>query len=298
MDDSIPGFRLRTQVGSDAIGLWFDAEQISLERKLTVKVLKPEFAEHEVARREFLAEMDRVAQLTHNNLLQVVDTIREGTLALVTDRIGHKTLAMQLADGKPLGKTPSLRFARGVAKALHYLAGEGFAHKSVTPRLITFREDGGIRLVTFRYVIPIQEQIALKGRLAQDPHYVAPEQIMGEEPVGPNTPCYQIAALLFHMLAGKPPHGGDSQKEIAKAHMTKPFPSLKRSQPFLEPKGIYDLIAACTVRSPADRPTLEEVIDGLDALMRGEDPGIEPPAAREDGPVRLRSRRRRRRRRR
>ena len=61
----IPGYRLRAQVGEDAIGLWFDAEQRGLGRNVTVKILRPRYDQVEAARKQFLAEMDRLAPLDH-----------------------------------------------------------------------------------------------------------------------------------------------------------------------------------------------------------------------------------------
>lgn len=288
----VPGYRLRAQVGADALGYWFDAEQESLGRKLTVKVLRPEYEQHPAARREFLAEMDRLASLDHPNLIHVLDTRREGVLALVTDRV-VRNLATLLRPKKPLGEGPSVTYITGVVRALKYLQEQGFAHKNVTPRLITVREEGGCRLVTFRNVITIEELAALKGKLTQDASYIAPEQLAGEDPVGPTTPCYQIGALLFHMLAGMPPHGVGTPQEVARAHLTEEFPSLKRFQPFLAP-GIYRIIDSCTRRVPAERATLEQVSNALDSLAQGKD--FDEDGKPREKVVTPRPRRRRRRR--
>ena len=68
----IPGYRLVKQVGSDAVGLWIEAEQENLGRTVIVKLLKPEFAAHAGARREFAAEMDRLAGLEHPHIMRVI----------------------------------------------------------------------------------------------------------------------------------------------------------------------------------------------------------------------------------
>jgi serine/threonine-protein kinase len=291
---SIPGYRLRRPVGSDAIGIWFDAEQESLGRKLTLKVLKPEYEQHTAARNDFLAEMDRLAPIDHPNLARVLDSVREGTLALVTERIGIDSLARLLEPEMPLGEETALHYARCVARALHHLLGVGLAHKNVSPRLVSLHEDRGCRLVTFRHVLALEDLAKLKGRLVQHPDYVAPEQIAGHDDVGPTTHSYHVAALLFHLLAGVPPHGHGSPKEIAKKHFSEDFPHLKRLQPFLKPKGIYEFIDACTQRSPEERPDLARVIDALDDLVAGRSPGLAPTTTKPA--VAPRSRRRRRRR--
>jgi len=202
----IPGYRLRREIGGDSIGIWFDAEQESLGRQVTLKILKPALEAHAGARQQFLAEMERLAHLDHPNLIRVLDSIREGLLVLVTERIGTRTLANLTAAGKGIPERDALRMILDVARALHYLNGRGLAHKNVTPSLVAVRGDGSCRLVTFRNVIPLEEQAALKGRLAQDARYVAPEQLAGLDPVGPPAHVYQLGALLFHLIAGVAPH--------------------------------------------------------------------------------------------
>jgi len=288
----IPGYRLRRQAGVDALGLWFDAEQESLGRKVTLKVLRPQYERHDGARREFLAEMDRLAALHHRNLPQVLDSSHEGLLFLVVERCGPDTLQTLLEPGKPVAEAVALRAAKGVAAALACLVEHDLAYRNVTPSLVGLREDGGVRLATFRNVITMDELRGLRGRLAQDAAYVAPEQLAGEEPIGAATHSYHVAALLFHLLAARPPHGTGTPTEIARAHLTQPFPSLRRFQPFLS-RGIYTVIEACTQRAPGDRPGPAQLADALAALADGKDPGFEAPAKAVSAP---RPRRRRRRR--
>jgi serine/threonine protein kinase len=289
----IPGYRLRRQAGSDSIGLWFDVEQESLGRRVTLKILKPQYEQHQGARREFLAEMDRLAALDHPNLPRVLDTMRGDLLVLVVERVGAKTLDALLRPGKSLGVGPSLQHAVGVARALDYLTDNGLAHKNVCPSLIALRDQGGCRLVTFRNVVTLEQLAALKGRLAQAAAYIAPEQLAGEEEVGPAAHTYHLGALVFHMIAGRPPHGPGDMREVARAHLTEAFPSLKRFVPF-QNRGIYDFVAACTQRSPAARPDLQTVVEALEKLLEGKDPELGGHLGRKIVAPRPRRRRRRR----
>jgi serine/threonine-protein kinase len=291
VDVVIPGYRLRRQIGSDAIGLWFAAEQEKLGRGVLLKVLRPQYEHHEQARREFLAEMDRLSPLDHPCLPHVIDTFREGPLAIVLECSAERNLAEALEPRKGLGESVSCEHARDVASALAYLWERGFAHRNVSPSMILPLEGGRSRLITFRLVLPVAEFTAQKGKLSQDANYVAPEQVGGEAPIGATTHVYQVAALLHHMLAGRPPYPGTSPAEIAAAHVKEEFPSLKRTQPYLR-KGIYGLLAASTQKDPALRPSLPELVEALEAILAGKDPGIEPPKG--EGGIQLRSRRRRR----
>ena len=297
VDIEIPGYRLRRQIGSDPLGLWFDAEQESLGRKVTVRVLRPEHWGADARYREFLAEIDLLASVNHPSLTRVLDSQRDPLPAVEVERIDTRTLARLLEPGKPMGEDSSLHYAHCMAQALHYLQDRGLAIRDIGPRHVNLRGDEGCRIVTLSNVITLEEQAKLKGKLFQDARYVAPEQVGGERAVGPTTPCYQLGALLFHMLAGWAPHRIGPPMEIARAHLTEDFPSLKTAQPFLR-KGIYGLVSACTAPEPDDRPSLEAVVEALEVLKVGRDPGIRPkPKLRSKrGIVAPRSRRRRRRR--
>ena len=167
------------------------------------------------------------------------------------------------------------------ANALAYLVSQGLAGKNVSPVLVQLLGEAQCRRITFRSVITLQEFTGLKGRLTQDARYVAPEQLAGQHAIGPRTASYQVAALLFHMLAGLPPHVAPTPVEVARAHATQAFPHLKRLQPFLPP-GIYALIASCTQRDPSARPALPELVDRIEELSgRGpQGSGPSPPKRR------------------
>ena len=287
----IPGYRLRRLVGSDAIGLWLDCEQTSLERKLTVKVLKPEFETNAAAHREFLAEMDRLAMLNHPNLLQVLDSRREDPLALVTERIGAKTLATLVESRKPVPPDEALQHVLSVAQAMAYIHGEGFTHKNLRPELVAINASDVARVVTFRNIIPLEELGKLRGKVVQDARYVAPEQLGGSDEIGPKASSYQLASILFHLLAGQPPHLGTDTKELALAHFREPYPSLKSRQPFLA-GAILDLVADATQRDPGERPTPGEMAERIEDILAGNTKGR---ATSSGGAPRARRRRRRRR---
>jgi len=285
----IPGYRLRRHVGTDSIGLWFDCEQESLGRKLTLKALKPELEGNEPAAREFLAEMDRLAGLEHPNLLRVIDSNREPPLALITERIGAKTVASLLEQGKPVPRDDALKRMIDAARGLAYLHENGFTHKNLCPSMLAINESDVCRLVTFRNIVTFEELAALRGKLMQDARYVAPEQLGGERPIGAKASSYHLAAILFHLVAGAPPHDKGGAKPTALAHFKEPFPSLKGKAPF-HPAGLYELVEAGAARNPDERPSVAEMSDRMQEILEGKD----RKSGRGAAPTPRRRRRRRR----
>ncbi|MEM8885693.1 MAG: protein kinase [Planctomycetota bacterium] len=268
ISQQIPGYRLRRHVGTDAIGLWFDAEQESLGRKITLKTLKPDYEEHAGAHKEFLAEMDRLAALDHPNLLRVIDTRREKPLALVTERMTAATVAALLEGGKPVGREDALRPLIETARGLAYLHEQGLNHKNLHPGLLSKSDGGVVRIATFRNIVSHEELAAIRGKLVQDPRYVAPEQLGGDHAIGPKVSTYQLGAMLYHLLAAMPPHEGADAKETALLHFREEFPSLKKKQPFL-PAPLLDLVQEATQRDPEARPTVSEMADRMEEILEG-----------------------------
>jgi len=266
----IPGYRLRRHVGTDATGLWFDCVQESLDRKLTLKTMRPEFEGRDDVHQEMLAEMDRLAGLEHPNLLRLIDTRRETPPAIIVERIGGRTLARLLDDDGPVKWETAVSAIRDAALALDHLHGLGLTHKNPSPALIAINDSGVARLVTFRNIVPMEEVVELRGKLVSDPNYIAPEQLAGDKEIGAATSVYQLGALLFHLLAGAPPHVEEDAKQTALAHYRKPFPALKGKRPFL-PNSLYDLVGECTARDPADRPALADTAERLEDILEGRD---------------------------
>ena len=131
VDIEIPGYRLRRRIGSDLLGLWFDAEQQSLGRKVTVRVLRPEHWGVDARRREFLAETDLLLSIDHAHLTRVLDSQQDPLPAVQVQRIDRRTLARLLEPGKPIGEDSSLGNALCMAKALHYLQDRGLAIRNI-----------------------------------------------------------------------------------------------------------------------------------------------------------------------
>jgi len=282
----LPGYRLGPRIGGDSISEWYDAEQASLGRPVTVRLLKPGLTTNHAARAAFREEMDRLLLLDHPNLIRILDARRDPDLALVTERMG-RTLADDLEERRALGDAFALRAARDVLRGLLHLFENDLAHRNVCPGTVVVADEE-CRLVTLKGVIPLAELALLRGRLYQDARYVAPEQLAGDAPIGPPTASYQVAALLFHMVTGRPPHDGVSPAATARAHLNGGFPPLERIRPFPTP-GLAELIRSASERDPALRPSPEDMLAQVERLI--------PRASRGASPRSRRRRRRARRRR-
>ena len=193
-----------------------------------------------------------------------------------------------MEEQKPVPRETALRYLVDAARGLAYLHGKGFTHKNLGPAMLAINDSDVCRVVTFRNIVTFDELAALRGKLMQDARYVAPEQLGGEKPIGPAATTYQLAAILFHMLAGRPPHELGSAKETALAHFRQPFPALRGKAPFL-PAGIYALVEECTARDPDERPDASAMADRMEAILEGKDTSGKGAAPR---PRRRRRRRR------
>jgi serine/threonine protein kinase len=250
----IPGHRLGQRVGSDSLGVWYDAHQERLDRRVTAKLLRPEISHVTWARRGFLAEIERLAPLSHPNLTCVLDARHEGELALVVEWIGATSLARELEAGR-LGRAAALRRGRDVSHALAYLARDGLACRNLSPPVVRILPDGKCRLVALGNIVPFERLEHSPDRLAQDRAYAPPEQLDGTAPLGPRAASYMIAALLLHLLTGRTANAAG----IA--------PGRLRAEAAGGWSPLATLLLACMQREPGLRPPPAEVAGRLDELL-------------------------------
>jgi len=215
-------FTILQEVGVGGMSRVFEAEDISLGRRVALKILNRDCS-REAAR---LAQFEREARLTasfsHPHIVKVFSVGRDQSLFYI---------AMELVPGGSLddrirktGAQPEeemLRLAVEMVQGLRVAQGKGLIHRDIKPGNILFAEDGTVKIVDFGLAL-IQGDLDDSEELWATPYYVPPEKLHGE----PDTyrgDMYSLGAALFHALAGKPPHGKDTNS-IEELKKIKSFP--------------------------------------------------------------------------
>ena len=274
----VDGYRITHLVGRGGMGSVYRAEQISLGRQVALKVLSEELAEDPSFVELFLREAKAAASLNHPNIVKVfaVGSV-EGRPYFTMEFVPGGTVEERIAACGPLPIEEALHIALQTAEGLVYAAKKKLVHRDIKPGNLLLHSDGSVKICDLGIAATVDRQPAEEVRGGGSPYYIAPEQALGRA-VDPRADIYSLGVSLFTMLAGRPPFGGKSSREIALHHVKTPPPPLSSFRPDA-PQAVCDLVAAMMAKRPENRPqSAEEVRDKIKALLAGPVEAAKPAA--------------------
>jgi len=248
-------YRIERELGQGGMATVYLAEDLRHDRKVAVKVLRPELAAVLGADR-FVQEIKTTAQLQHPHILPLFDSGQaDGFLYYVMPYIDGETLRTKLDREKQLGVEEALRITTEVADALDYAHRHGVIHRDIKPENILLH-DGRPMVADFGIALAVSA--AAGGRMTETglslgtPHYMSPEQATAEKDITGRSDIYSLGAVLYEMLTGNPPHVGASAQQIIMKIVTEeaaPVTSLRKS---VSP-NVAAAVAQALEKLPADR---------------------------------------------
>jgi serine/threonine-protein kinase len=276
-------YETRSVLGEGATSVVYRAWDRELNRPVAVKVLRESVGMSEVARQRFRREAQTAAALAHPNLVTVYDAGEvEGQLYLV----------MELVEGRPLSgllspRGPELRSlveilwkaSLGVAAAHAH----GIVHRDLKPANVLVGATGEPKVADFglAHLSDSTKELTRTGATLGTPLYMSPEQVAGRsKEISPRTDVYALGAMLYEIVAGAPPHTGESIMEIyGKIARDEPRPP-RRVRPELS-KDLETIALKALEKEPGRRyASAGEFAADLRRHLNGE-----PIEARPTGPV-------------
>ena len=204
-------YRLDREVGAGGMATVYLAEDVRHDRRVALKVLRPELAAVIGAER-FLAEIKLTANLQHPHILPLFDSGEaDGYLFYVMPFIKGETLRDRLNREKQLPVADAVRITTEVASALDYAHRHGVIHRDIKPENILLH-DGQALVADFGIALAASKaggsRMTETGMSLGTPHYMSPEQAMGEREITARSDVYALGAVLYEMLTGDPPFTG------------------------------------------------------------------------------------------
>ncbi|HYV98739.1 MAG TPA: protein kinase [Gemmatimonadaceae bacterium] len=248
-------YRIERELGAGGMATVYLAEDLKHDRKVAIKVLKPELAAVLGAER-FVVEIKTTAALQHPHILPLFDSgTADGFLFYVMPYIQGETIREKLNRESQFGVDEAVRIAREVADALDYAHRHGVIHRDIKPENILLH-DG--RAMVMDFGIALAVSAAAGGRMTETglslgtPHYMSPEQATADKDITARSDQYSLACVLYEMLGGSPPHMGGNAQQIIMRIITdaaRPVTDLRKSVP----PNVDAALARALEKVPADR---------------------------------------------
>src|SRR6266508_2061412 len=222
-------YRIERELGSGGMAAVYLAQDIKHDRRVAVKVLRPELAAVIGAER-FLAEIKTTANLQHSHILPLHDSGSvDGFLFYVMPYIDGESLRDRLNRERQLPVNETVRLATEIASALDYAHRHGVVHRDIKPENILLH-DGSALVADFGIALAVStaggSRMTETGMSLGTPHYMSPEQAMGEREIGPRSDVYALGAITYEMLAGDPPFLGSTAQASGAKVVTEEAPPL------------------------------------------------------------------------
>jgi serine/threonine-protein kinase len=220
-------YRVESALGTGASAHVYAAWDVTLHRRVAIKVLHPALAEDGSFLRRFRAEAQASASLAHPHVLAVFDWGQDenGGPFVVLEHLGGGSLRDFLDAGRRLTVPQAVSVGQQAAEGLAYAHGRGFIHRDVKPANLVFDEDGRLRVADFGLARALAEAAWTEpaGALLGTARYVAPEQAEGK-PVDGRTDVYALALVLYESVTGIVPFAGDTTVATIMARVGAPLP--------------------------------------------------------------------------
>ena len=223
-------------------------------------------------------------ELDHPFVLKVIRVEGKSRPYIAMEHLEGQTLARLLHSVRPLPVADALQIAGRICQALEYLHGHDVVHRDLKPDNVMLCDDGSIRLMDFGIARAAGlRRLTLTGFTAVmgTPDYMAPEQVRGKSGDA-RTDLYSLGAMLYEMVTGSVPFGGDNPFVAMRARLVGD-PAAPRTLNAQVPEAVEEIILHALERDPDDRyPSAAALRSELEApetvTLTGRHERLRPPA--------------------
>jgi len=225
-------YRLDAQIGAGGMSTVYKAFDLTLERRVAVKLLHREIASDSDHLERFRREAKAVARLGHHHIVGVIDAGEdEGRPYIVLEYVEGETLKQRI---RRMGRLPideAIAYAIEIARALGCAHANAIVHRDIKPQNVLIDAEGSAKVTDFGIARSLQDEgLTADGRVLGTTDYVSPEQALGHD-VNPQSDIYSLGVVLFEMLTGAVPFQGENQVSVAMKHVREDLPDIQRRRP-------------------------------------------------------------------
>jgi len=258
-------YAVERELGRGGMATVFLAQDLRHDRKVAIKVLRPDLSASLGADR-FLREIKLAARLQHPNVLGLFDSgAADGLLFYVMPFVEGESLGQKLDREKQLAIPEAIQIVREAADGLGYAHSLGVVHRDIKPENILL-SGGHVLVADFGIARAVDEaggqKLTETGMAVGTPYYMSPEQAMGSG-VDARSDIYSLGCVLYELLAGQPPFTGPTPMAVIARHSLEAVPSIQVVRQSI-PDEVEAIIMTALAKVPADRfKTMQEFSGAL-----------------------------------
>jgi serine/threonine-protein kinase len=246
-------YELEELVGSGGMSSVYKAHDRLLERNVALKILHEQYRTDDEFVERFKREARTVAQLSHPNIVTVIDRGEDG---------GRQFIVFEYIDGENLkellvrsGRLPvrdALELALQVARGLAFAHRHGLVHRDVKPQNVLLNGDGRAKVTDFGIARSLDvDGVTQTGTVLGTSNYIAPEQASGDR-VSSQSDVYSLGVVLFELLTGGVPFDGQNFVTVALKHINEPAPSVLTRRGDVPPR-VAEAVSRALAKDQRDR---------------------------------------------
>ena len=216
-------YEIVSQLGSGGTALVYMGKDLLLDRKVTIKILRPEFASEEQFVLRFRKEAQAVASLSHPNIVSIYDVgFQDDFHYIVMEYADGPNLKAYIREHGSLSVADSVNIAGQILDGLQHAHEHGIIHRDIKPHNILFCKDGKIKVTDFGIAVTMNEMAERNhnpsNSVVGSVHYIAPEIVQGMNATEASD-IYATGIVLYEMLTGRVPYQGSTPSEVAQKHI-------------------------------------------------------------------------------
>ncbi len=260
----LAGYRVDELLGRGGMGVVYLAQDLSLERRVALKLLAPELSSEEGFRERFLRESRLAASIDHPNVIPIYEAGEfEGALFIAMRYVEGSDLK-RLLEQERLEPARAIALLSQVAEALDVAHEHGLVHRDVKPSNVLVAGQPG-REHVYLADFGLSRRLAVAGSVERShfsgsADYVAPEQVQ-RKPLDGRADLYALGCVLYECLTGRPPLRRDTIPATLFAHLEDDPPPASQADPEL-PTEIDSVLSRALAKEPEQRqPSCRRLID-------------------------------------
>ena len=257
-------YEIIRSIGEGGMANVYLANDIILDRKVAIKILRGDLANDEKFVRRFQREALSASSLSHPNIVEMYDVGEDnGTYFIVMEYVEGKTLKQLLKRRGALTLSEAIDIMLQITDGISHAHESYIIHRDLKPQNIMIKEDGLIKITDFGIAMAMNAtQLTQTNSVMGSVHYLPPEQASGKGS-SVRSDIYSMGILFYELLTGTLPFKGDNAVEIALKHMRDQLPNVKNFNPSI-PQSIENIIMKATAKNPKNRySTVAEMHDDL-----------------------------------